>query len=51
MTGGIYGDELPGRYYTLDGRDYYYIETTGTGWGIGEIPETYVGESDTLYQI
>jgi len=29
-----------GSYYRLsNGRDYYYIETTGTGWSIGEFPD------------
>lgn len=51
MATGIYGDDLPGRYYTLDGREYYYIETTGTGWGIGDVPDPYVGEEAYLYQV
>ncbi|SEW10321.1 hypothetical protein [Halobacterium jilantaiense] len=51
MAAGIYSEEINGNYYELDGRDYYYIETTGTGWGIGDIPETYDGERATLYQV
>jgi hypothetical protein len=27
-----------GRYYEFEGTKYYYIETTGEGWRIGEIP-------------
>ena len=30
---GIYGT-----YYEEDGKWYYYIETTGEGWAVGEIP-------------
>lgn len=39
---GIKGEEgLPGYYYTYQGNPYYFIETTGEGWQIGEIPEEY----------
>lgn len=51
MAAGIYSEVINGNYYELDGRDYYYIETTGTGWGIGDIPETYDGDRATLYQV
>jgi hypothetical protein len=52
MAAGIYGkDDLPGYYWTKDDRKYYYIETTGEGWGIGDLPETYEGESAYVYQV
>jgi len=51
MAAGIYSEEINGHYYELDGRDYYYIETTGSGWGIGDIPETYEGELADLYRV
>ncbi len=30
-----------GTYYEKNGVKYYYAETTGTGWSIGQIPEKY----------
>lgn len=51
MAAGIYSEDRQGRYYTYDGRDYYYIETTGSGWGIGDMPEDYVGTKASIYQV
>ena len=52
MAAGIKGaDDLPGVYYNYDGNKYYYIETTGEGWGIGDIPDRYEGESAYIYQV
>lgn len=51
MAAGIWGTELSGAYYEYDGRKYYYIETTGEGWGIGDVPEQYSGEEATVYQV
>lgn len=51
MAVGIYQPEPEGGYYELDGRKYSYIETTGQGWGIGDVPEEYQGESAYLYQV
>ena len=52
MAVGIYGkDDLPGVYWEYGGRRYYYIETTGKGWGIGDIPDTYRDESARIYQV
>lgn len=42
MAVGIKGDDtLTGTYFTYEGNDYYYVETTNKGWYIGEIPEEY----------
>lgn len=42
MAVGIKGeDSLPGYYFESYGVKYYYIETTATGWEIGEMPEDY----------
>lgn len=51
MACGIYGQDLPGYYWEYNGRKYYYIETTGTGWGIGDLPETYQDESAIIHQV
>lgn len=50
MAVGIYGEDLPGTYYRYDGRRYYYLETTGDGWDVGEIPSTHEGTAD-LYPV
>lgn len=41
MAVGVKGEDLPGAYYEHAGGRYYYVETTGTGWAIGEIPDEY----------
>jgi hypothetical protein len=51
MAAGIYDTNPPDYYWELDGRKYSYIETTGTGWSIGDLPEDYVGESAYTYQV
>lgn len=51
MAAGIYGTDLPGAYWTYGGRDYYYIETTGEGWGVGDIPDEYSDDEAYLYQV
>ena len=35
------GDGIYGSYYEYNGNRYYYLETTDTGWNIGEIPDEY----------
>ena len=40
MALGIAGD-FTGTYYQYNGKNYYYIEPTATGWDIGSIPEGY----------
>lgn len=52
MAVGILGaDDLTGTYWTLDGDRYYYIETTGVGWGIGDIPDEYRDADAYLYDV
>ncbi len=48
---GIAGDGYPGSYYTYDGMDYYYCETTGTGWDMGNIPQEYLGQLAIIIQV
>ncbi|MBP2201993.1 hypothetical protein J3E07_001433 [Methanococcus voltae] len=33
-----------GTYYTYKNNRYYYVETTGENWNIGELPEKYMQE-------
>lgn len=42
------GDGVSGHYYTLDGTRYYYTETTGEGWAVGDLPSEYRGLSARL---
>ena len=34
-------EDLPGTYYDYQCSHYYYLETTGSGWEIGVVPEAY----------
>ncbi len=44
MAVGIAGDpSIQGTYYQWRGKRFYYIETTSTGWMLGELPEKYRG--------
>ena len=42
-VGILGGEEIYGYYWEYDGDKYYYIETTNTGWGVGQCPEEYQG--------
>lgn len=46
MAVGI-GIDAYGTYWELDGTKFFYLETTGEGWEIGEMPPEY--ESGTVY--
>jgi predicted transglutaminase-like cysteine proteinase len=40
MAVGVKGeDSIPGSYYEYEGSRYYYVETTSTGWDIGDVPD------------
>lgn len=51
MAVGILGEGLSGTYYEFNGKKYYYLETTGGGWEIGEIPPEYEGYNPTLIEL
>ena len=34
---------FPGTYYEYEGERYYYLEMTGEGWDLGQIPAQYKG--------
>jgi len=50
-VGVLGGGGISGSYYVHDGKKYYYVETTGEGWEIGEIPDEYQDESVYIYDI
>lgn len=45
MAVAIHFKEGTGDYYSLEGKRYYYLETTGNDWVLGEIPTEYQGQS------
>lgn len=46
MAVGILGeDNLVGGNLTVDGKKYFYVETTGTGWELGQIPDGYSNDN------
>jgi hypothetical protein len=40
-----------GSYFSHEGENYFYLETTGEGWEIGVIPTEYQGTSAVIYPI
>lgn len=48
---GILGDELSGYYWTYNNQTYYYCETTGEDWKIGDLPEEYHDVEAYIYPI
>jgi hypothetical protein len=48
---GIWGKDLLGSYYTYNNKNYYYCETTGDGFEIGEIPIEYKDLEAYIYEI
>lgn len=40
-----------GSYYNYDGKRYYYLETTGEGWQIGEIPPSVINTTAYVYPL
>lgn len=46
MALGVKGDDsITGSYYTDDGDRYYYVETAGENWDIGEVPSQIQGDA------
>ena len=48
---GVWGENLNGHYYTFEDRMYFYCETTGTGWKIGDMPEELQNGTAQIYPI
>lgn len=44
-------DYSGGAYYEINGHRYLFIESTGSGWNIGEIPEDYQNVQATFHLI
>lgn len=48
---GILGNDIPGSYWTYNNKTYYYSETTGNGFKIGQIPDEFKNKSAYIYSI
>lgn len=48
---GVRGTDLQGYYWIYNNRTYYYCETTGDNFGIGDIPDEYEHTSAHLFAI
>jgi len=44
-------DSLDGMYYEQDGKRYYYVETTGNGFGVGDLPSEVKNTNAKLVDI
>lgn len=51
MAVGVKSSGETGGYIEHQGNRYSYIETTGEGWNVGEIPEAYRGKEVKVYDI
>ncbi|MBN2240777.1 MAG: hypothetical protein JW712_13465 [Dehalococcoidales bacterium] len=45
------GDNIHGTYWNYQDRKYFYVETTGEGWDIGQIPDDYKDSSAAIYTL
>ena len=41
-------ENISGTYWEYEGSKYYYLETTGEGWGIGKLPDEYKNTSASI---
>jgi hypothetical protein len=48
---GVLGNNLEGTYWNYSGQSYYYCETTGEGFTIGQLPTQFDGQSAYVYSI
>jgi hypothetical protein len=48
---GILGDNLSGTYWSYQNQNYYYCETTGSGFTIGQLPDQFNGVTAYVYGI
>jgi hypothetical protein len=48
---GVMGNNLQGTYWTYNNQTYYYCETTGPGFTIGELPQQFDVQAANIYSI
>ena len=46
---GILGNNLQGTYWTYHNQTYYYAETTGVGFKVGDLPDEFQGKTAYIY--
>lgn len=51
MGVGTAGESFVGTYYRRDGTRYFYVETTGQGWEVGELPPEYAEETALVFPV
>lgn len=51
MATAVACDDCTGAYYDFKGENYFYVETTGSGWNLGQIPAMYQNYKATLVEI
>lgn len=51
MAVGVALPSNNGSYFPYEGRNYYYLETTGTGWRIGQIPPGIASTGAEVYPL
>jgi len=45
------GEGVYGTYWSYNGKKYYYLETTGENWGVGEIPDEYHDTQAKIFEM
>ncbi len=48
---GVLGDNLQGTYWTYQNKTYYYAETTGEGFKLGDLPSEFSNTKANVYPI
>ncbi len=48
---GVLGDNLQGTYWTYQNQTYYYAETTGVGFKVGDLPDEFKDQTAYVYPI
>jgi hypothetical protein len=51
MAVGVYLLGTYDYYWQKNGKNYFYLETTGEGWRIRQLPSEYIGVSAYLYEL
>jgi len=51
MAIGITCPACKGTSITIDNKKYYYLETTGEGWKVGQLPPKYQDDPVRYYRI
>ena len=52
MGVGVLGsDDFGGSYYEVDGKKYYFVETTGERWEVGQLPEDLKNETAKVWPV